>query len=120
MVALTEAKRCLVKLPEDMMTRKAMDTIEKRISTVHHFLRARRSFDNGSLSDGMGQCRQLLSQLVGSDAPVRAGDVYALMLENERDLSNARKLYVYRIVWIMSVKKSIFVETLILLPDWSQ
>lgn len=74
------------------MTHKTMDTIDKRIATVHQYLRARRAFDNGSAGDGMSLCKQLLSQLVGSDAPVRVGDVYALMLENERDLSNARKL----------------------------
>ncbi|KAL0273238.1 UNVERIFIED_CONTAM: hypothetical protein PYX00_005959 [Menopon gallinae] len=91
-VALTEAKRCLTKLSDDLITRKAVETIDRRIADVHQFLRCRRLFDSGSVEEGMSQCQKLLSQL-DSATIVPPGDVYALMMENERDLNNSRKIF---------------------------
>lgn len=90
-VALTEAKRCLAKLPDDLITRKAVETIDRRIGDVHQYLRCRRLFDGGNVEEGMSQCQKLLTQLDPASA-VRPGDVYSLMMENETDLNISRKM----------------------------
>lgn len=97
--ALTEAARCLNKIqsPKDLnQHQRAVEIVEQRISLVKKFIDVKRLFERGDFQAGMTQCKQLL--MVGgkeSEAAVRKGDIYALMISNcirVKDFKEAKEL----------------------------
>lgn len=92
MTALSEAKHCLLKSSDDLSSRKAVEAIDYKISTIHKYLKARKIFDSGSQEEAMDQCNQLLRTLDRNSSIVRVGDVYALMIKNAGEMSKSREL----------------------------
>ncbi|KAB0793767.1 hypothetical protein PPYR_13387 [Photinus pyralis] len=82
--ALTEASRCLTKIPNaSVQHEKASEVVKKRMVAIKRFIDIRRLFERGDIDNAITQSRQFL--VAGGpdlEESVRRGDVYALMIHH--------------------------------------
>ncbi|KAI8620888.1 hypothetical protein BC830DRAFT_1096659 [Chytriomyces sp. MP71] len=89
--ALKESAKCLSKVKDSMAMEEKLKSLMTRVAYIETFVAARASSNPGEM---VGICDQLLRE-PEIDKAVRAGDIYALMIEthfSHGDLAKAREL----------------------------